>query len=400
MNSKLLELFYKLKKFNNKFKNKKLRFITNDCVYESNFFYTYLLQQCEVLKESPYKDILFNYLIKSENVYPGSSYYLVEKLLLKLNGNNNESIKVKTESNLFNFKRYLQKVSSRKEYVDLFLSILHFSGPDAVLTCKPTNNIETTVVKKNNTKFDINIHESFSGIYFSNQRETTKEFITSVMDVYIEKESEIMSLMNYASEQKMPVVLVCRGISDYAVKALRNIILKSGVYIYPYIAKFDNEDPFIMNDLSDAFDINLFSLESGDSLYTGIVEKTSCKRLKLKPESIEVFKINKALVDKINKQISKADGEVKKYLLKRKNRITPNIVEIHVPKSNIKFIDEIKSLIRCYNSCIVFGLLEDENKNIIPVREDLITKTLSDKLFDCLNNIGCVVIKDKNVWSY
>ena len=137
-----------------------------------------------------------------------------------------------------------------------------------------------------------------------------------------------------------------------------------------------------------------------DILYTGIVEKTSCKRLKLKPESIEVFKINKALVDKINKQISKADGEVKKYLLKRKNRITPNIVEIHVPKSNIKFIDEIKSLIRCYNSCIVFGLLEDENKNIIPVREDLITKTLSDKLFDCLNNIGCVEIKDKNVWSY
>ena len=36
MNSKLLELFYKLKKFNNQFKNNKLRFVTNDSVYDSN----------------------------------------------------------------------------------------------------------------------------------------------------------------------------------------------------------------------------------------------------------------------------------------------------------------------------------------------------------------------------
>ena len=397
MNSKLLELFYKLKKFNNQFKNNKLRFVTNDSVYESNFFYTYLLQQCEVLKENPYKDILFNYLIKSESIYPGSSYYVVEKLLNIVNKNNNKVEKDKTENNVLNFKKYLDSVSSSKEYSDLFLNILKFSGPDATLTCKPTNNIETTIIKRNNTKFDISIHESFRGIYFSNQKETTKSFITSVMDVYIEKESEIMTLVNYAHEQKAPILLVCRGISDFAINALKQIILKNNIYIYPYIAKFDNEDPFLLKDMSDALDSKLLSLEAGDSLYKGIVEKVSNKKLKLKSNSIEIFDINKILINKINDQIKESNHDLKKYLLKRKNRISPNIVEINIPKNKIKFISEIKNLIRCYNNCILFGLMKDKNGNIYSRKEDVITDKLSSKLHDTLLNIGYTIRQVENV---
>jgi hypothetical protein len=397
MNNKLLELFYKLKKFNNKFKNSKLRFISNNTVYESNFFYTYLLQQFEVLKENPYKDILFNYLIKSEELYPGSSYYVVEKLLDILNSNNNKKEKVKTDTNLENFKKYLDSVSTNKEYSNLFLNILKFSGPDATLSCKTTSNIETTIVKKNNTKFNISIHEKFRGIYFSNQQETTKQYISAVMDVYIEKESEIMSLINYGHEQKMPVLLICRGISDYAVNSLKNIILKNNILVYPYIAKFNNEDPFLLKDISEALDTDLFSLEAGDSLYSGIVEKTSSKKLKLQADNIEIFNINKMLVKKINDQIKTSDQELKKYLLKRKNRISPNIVEINIPKQKIKFISEIRSLIRCYNSCILFGLLKDEDEVIYSRKEDLISEKLSNNLYKTLTNIGYTIRKDNNV---
>ena len=397
MNSQLLELFYKLKKFNTQFKNKKLRFVTNNSVYESNFFYTYLLQQCELIKENPYKDILFNYLVKSERLYPGSSYYVSEKLLDILNGNNNKISKIKTESNILNFKKYLDNISTSKEYSDLFLNILRFSGPDATLSCKPTNNIETTIIKKNNTKFNISIHESFRGVYFSNQQSTTKQFITAVMDVYIEKESEIMSLINYGHEQKMPILLVCRGISDYAVSSLKSIILKNNIFIYPYIAKFDNEDPFLLKDISDALESNLFSLDAGDSLYSGIVEKTSNKKLKIKSNSIEIFNINKNLITKINNQIKDSNPELKKYLIKRKNRISPNIVEINIPKDEIKFISEVKSLIRCYNNCILFGLMKDENGKIYSHKEEVITEKLSNSLYKTLLNIGYTIREDKNV---
>lgn len=397
MNSQLLELFYKLKKFNTQFKNNKLRFVTNNSVYESNFFYTYLLQQCELLKESPYKDILFNYLIKSERMYPGSSYYVTEKLLDILNGNNNKNKKVKTENNIENFKKYLDNVSTSKEYSDLFLSILNFSGPDATLSCKPTDNVETTIIKKNNTKFDISIHESFRGIYFSNQQETTKQFIISVMDVYIEKESEIMTLINYSYEQKMPVLLICRGISDFAINALKNIILRNNIFVYPFIAKFDNEDPFLLQDIANALDVNLFALDAGDNLYSGVVEKTNNKKLKLKSNSIEIFNINKSLVKKINEQIKNADPDLKKYLLKRKNRISPNIVEINIPKDKTKFISEIRSLIRCYNNCILFGLLKDENEIVYSRKEDLVTEKLSGNLYNTLLNIGYTIRKDSNV---
>ena len=397
MNDKLIELLYKLKSFNKKFKNNKLRFVTNERVYNSKFFYTYHLQQCEVLKDSPYKDILFNYLIKSEDVYPGSSYYLVEKLLGKLNIDNIKNDKVKTEKNLVNFEKYLSSVASTKECADLFLNILKFSGPDATLTCKPTKSIQTTIIKKNNTKFDIEIHPDFRGIYFSSQVETTKQFIVSVIDVYVEKESEIMSLINYAHDQKMPVVLICRGISDLAAKSLKNIIVKNKIYVYPYIAKFDNEDPFFIKDITAAVDAKLFTLDAGDSLYADLSEKSSSKKLKLKPNCIEVFEINKQLVKDINKQIKNVDNETKNYLIKRKNRISPNIVEINIPKDNIEFISEIGSLIRCYNSCVIFGFLKDNKNNLYSYKEDVITDELSFKLYNTLLNIGYTIRKAENV---
>ena len=397
MNSRLLELFYKLKKFNSNFKNKKLRFITNNCVYESNFFYTYLLQQCQVLKNNPYKDIVFNYLIKAENIYPGSSYYVVEKLLNIVNKNNIKEEKEKTENNILNFEKYINSVASKQEYSELFLNILKFSGPDATLSCKPTNNIEATIVKKNNTKFEIPMHESFRGVYFSNQQETTKQFITAVMDLYIEKESEIMTLINYAHEQKTPLLIVCRRVSDYAIKSLKSIALKNNIFIYPYIVKFNNEDPFLLKDLSDALGTKLFSLDAGDSLYSNIVEKTNSKKLKIKTSSIEIFDIDKSLVKKINNEIKDASFDLRKYLIKRKNRLTPNIVEINIPKDKIRQISEIKSLIRCYNNCVLFGLLKDKNNNILSYKEDIITEKLSKNLYCTLQNIGYTIRQEENV---
>jgi len=396
MNSKLLEVFYKLKVFNRKIKNNKLRFVKYNKVYKNNFFYMYQLQKSKVLENNPYKDIIYNYLMKAEANYPGCSYFVIEKLLSKLNVNNLNNNKVKTESNLENLRAYITSVSSNKEYADLFLNILNFSGPDATIICKPTENSETSIIKKNNTYFKIDLHESFRGVYFSNQVETTKNFIISVMDAYVEKESEIMSLVNYSAEQKTPVVLVCRGISDSAILSLKNIILRNKIYIYPYIAKFNNEDPFLLKDLSEALGSQLFSLETGDNLYTGLVEKTTSKKLKLKSNLIEIFDIEKSLVKSINEQLKNADFELKKYLLKRKNRLLPNIVEIHVPKDKIDFISEINNLIRCYNHCIRYGFLKDEKEKVYSIKENTVSDKLSEKLFNTLSNIGCVIMEKKN----
>ena len=396
MNSKLLEVFYKLKVFNQKIKNNKIRFVKYNKVYKNNFFYMYQLQQNKVLENNPYEDIIYNYLMKAERSYPGCSYFVVEKLFDKLNINNNKKNKSKTDNNLENLEAYIRSVSSNKEYAELFLNILNFSGPDATIICKPTENCETSINKKNNTYFKINLHESFRGVYFSNQSETTKNFIISVMDAYVEKESEIMSLVNYSSEQKTPVVLVCRGISDSAILALKNIILRNKVYVYPYIAKFKNEDPFLLKDISEALGAQLFTLEAGDNLYTGLVEKTTSRKLKLKPNLIEIFNIEKTLVKSITEQIKNADFELKEYLLKRKNRLLPNIVEIHVPKDKIDFISEINNLIRCYNHCIRYGFLKDEKENIYSFKENTVSDKLSENLFNTLTNIGYVIAEKNN----
>ena len=58
-------------------------------------------------------------------------------------------------------------------------------------------NTELIVEKKCKPNFKANLDSDFSSIFFSNQKETTKDFIVSIVDGFIERESEIFSLFDY-----------------------------------------------------------------------------------------------------------------------------------------------------------------------------------------------------------
>ena len=45
------------------------------------------------------------------------------------------------------------------------------------------------------------------------------------MDAYIERESEINEVFEYAKKENLPIVLFCRGVSDSAVRNIKNILL-------------------------------------------------------------------------------------------------------------------------------------------------------------------------------
>ena len=177
------------------------------------------------------------------------------------------------------------------------------------------------------------------------------------------------------------------------------MILTQNIQIFPYVCKFDNNDPFIFEDLEKTIGIKGYKLESGDNLYKKLSENSDVVKLKLKTNSIEISESSGDLLKKeitnSLRSVDNTDDSLKKYLYKRKNRCSPNIVYIEIPETSVNLLNEYKCLIKCYNYIAKSGLLEINGKLYSHYSYNK-TNILSRKLFETLSNIGLTIkIKEK-----
>ena len=393
MNNNLISLASKLKNFNNSFINKKHRIVTNKTIHNSFFlFFTFFLRE-KIFFDSPYRNILINYFKKAEQFYPGSSYfvsvYLVE---LIFSGKIKELEKVKTDKKIKTIFNYIQKISN-KETFDFFKNVLEFSGADATITCLSSKNSEIIVEKKCNPSFKINIDESFIDTFFANQNQTTKSFIISIIDGYIERDTEIFSLFEMCKKEKLPAILICRGISEDAKRNIKQIILKNRVYVYPYVIKFDNNDPFLIKDIAKSCNTQILSSEFHDNIYKDLEDKTNICKLTISKNKILFHKKSKSLLEEINNQLSNKniDFETRKYLQKRKRRASPNNVLVKIPNNMHNLLQEIKNLIVCYNLCVRQGIYIYNNNVLKSKQCENSSTNLAKSLFKNIQNIGYTV---------
>lgn len=392
MNSSLLKLAYSLNNFNNNFINKKYKLIDCNSIKSNSFDFLQVFLLNEDFFDLKYRKFLLNYFLNAEKKYPGLSFLvsilIVEKILLgdkkKLIENQDKNIEI--------LKKYLYK-KAKKSIVDNFLNILQFSGPDATLNCMLTDSNEFTVIKRNNPVFkNISIKNELLNIFFSNVKETTKNVQMTILDGFIERESELIPIIEKAKKNKISALVICRGISDIALKHIKEIMLRNNVYVYIYEAKFDNNDPFLIDDISELTGVNKISSDTCDSIYKEITKKTSIVKVKIKPNSIEFFNSNKDLIDKINKSIFENEGnfDLLKYLHLRKKRITPNIIDINIPRIMYNDFKVYKKLIICYNLCAVKGFTSIDNK-IFSKFEMEKAFSFTKSLYNSLSQIGLIV---------
>ena len=399
INIELLKTIKILKKFNKDFKDKKHRIISMNNVFISDYLYFFHFVTYEKLYKNPYRNILINYFKRAECIFPGSSFDLCERLVEKFLDKNKIKKTRIINKNKTNLKKFLLQ-NSKIEVVENFLNILEFSGPDAVLNCNITKNNIFKVHKSINPVFKISLEEEFKSVFFKNQDSLTKNYLFCLYDGFIERESEVNSLIEKSiNNNKIPIVLICRGISAYAVKNLKKMILTQNIQIFPYVCKFDNNDPFIFEDLEKTIGIKGYKLESGDNLYKKLSENSDVVKLKLKTNSIEISESSGDLLKKeitnSLRSVDNTDDSLKKYLYKRKNRCSPNIVYIEIPETSVNLLNEYKCLIKCYNYIAKSGLLEINGKLYSHYSYNK-TNILSRKLFETLSNIGLTIkIKEK-----
>tara|TARA_B100000902_G_C27232813_1_gene875808 strand:- start:184 stop:1380 length:1197 start_codon:yes stop_codon:yes gene_type:complete len=394
-NTQLIKLNSTIDNLVQKEKNNKNRLVQNSSVYCLRSLFVNNLLKEEKFKQSPYRKIILNYLENAEYVMKGGSYLLLSLYLN--NFYNKESNSSLAENNINNLNKMIDIMTNSIESSSLVKDILHFSGPDSSILCKKNNNSIVEVNQKIDSQIHVNLCEDFINMYFKSQKSVTKSFLTVCMDAYIERESEISLLIDKAIKDKQNILIFARGYSQNFKRNIKNIIVNSGVLIYPYEVKFNNEDPFLLSDISEIIDIDVYSLEKGDNITKNLVEKSKIKTLKVNPHNITFFETNKKLLKKINESLkSTNDSDLRKYLLKRKKRVSSNITEVLIPKDKNNLFEEIKNIIHCYNNCSVSGFVEYEDY-IYPRNVFNKINKLSKNLEKTLKNISVVVkLKDKS----
>jgi hypothetical protein len=163
------------------------------------------------------------------------------------------------------------------------------------------------------------------------------------------------------------------------------------LHVYPYIEKYNNEDPFKLKDICELNNIKLISSESGDNIYTSAVEKSEILKCKVSKDKILFNNIKEnTLLSNINKQIEENSGNKSliEYLMIRKKRCTPNKVIVKIPSEKETYFNELRGLIRSYNKCVVGGVYVKSNISVICQE---ISDIYSEKLYKTVKNIKFII---------
>jgi hypothetical protein len=277
----------------------------------------------------------------------------------------------------------------------LYNQVNELSGLKGVVSIKPQNVPYLTVEVKKGYRFPISLDEVF--FLGSNKIELIDAKICFI-DGMIEKQSEIINLLNSAFETKQPLVLVAQKYSDEVLAILATNHQRKVVKVYPLLVE---PSIFSLNQIGDmavTCNSDLISTLSGDSLITKRFDKlqnvnsitiTNKEIVILHPESDKNVSAHlRTLLQKkseSNKQYQAIEiSDFNKLYDNRIERLLGNITELQVPlnwseqKRNefISFFDESLRKLKTYHT---HGVASNEIMELLKTKLPLKTHLLNEK---------------------
>jgi hypothetical protein len=393
-NSKMLSTVSKLNKFVNNFEKNKIKLFTKENgIYNSNFLFYYYFLLDNSFEDDPYRTIISDYMQKSERYFPGSSYYLIKKFIEKTRNVNNFNYSKNTiKPNEDILKTYLEE-NCDKQSAHLIQNILSLGGPDATIICDYDNVENITVERKDNTEFPFSIENSLHNVLFGKKTKNKINATIVVADAFIERESDLIPLIEHSKNNSSSLIVICRGITDVATRALKHIMLKNGILVYVFIEKFNHDDPFKLEDFSKTVGTNLITADKMHSLLKDGVEcSKTVDNVTVESNKISFDFTNKVLEKEIITQIKNAKNlDLKNYLLKRKKRVTNKKVFVTVPSEMSFLLQTLKDLINSYKNLVKYGATKTSDNKLDIIESQRLTDNLSDNLYFNLKNISYVI---------
>lgn len=392
-----LKLKVDLYNFCKKYENNKLKVVDNiGNIYDSRFLFFYNFLSAPQFKNNLYKDILIEYFSKCEKLYPGSSFLLAKKIT---GLEKNKKIKDISRNYMY-LEKYIKNISKEG---DEFLELLKFSGPESSIKIETSSLNKIRLNKSSRSKFNFKCNNFTSSLFFNKNNNTKRSVRCVLIEGFLENEKEIFLLLEKSYEEKRVPVIICRGISESISNFIRNFISRNKFPVLIYDNKVDNNDPFNFLDFAKLNNSLPVSIDTGDDIRYDCYEKSFIiDNCKLSRDYIE-FKPNEKSSMLLRKEIKEQekiclDNDSINYLNKRKRRSSTVLVELYLPKFQKRKLQEIKFLIRCYNSIAKFGMVVTDNIIYSKQEFDVVNK-LYEKFNDTINNTKIILSKKEKEYA-
>lgn len=365
-----------LKKFTNKFENNKVKVVNKNSIVSKRYIFLYSLLLSKKL-DNIYGDIFKEYILKVEKIFPSSSINLIKYLFESI-----EEFKTnKQKATLDLFEKYLLSLVNDKEYVDKFIDILKFSGPESIINIHETK-LKNQIIKRKESKFEINVNKNFYSIFFTKNKFVKRSCGAVIIDGFIEKDQHLIPAIEFCKENNKTFLLICRGMTQQVSNFLKTCILKNKMTCIVYEKRFDDNDPFLYEDMAIASGVNL--IKDYTSLALDIKKNISIiDNVVLHPESVSFNEQNEKLLKKI-KELKNLNVD-KDFIHKRIKRLSGKKVDIYCKDPD--FIEFLKYSIKIYNKILKFGIYNKDSNDIISALEYDLIKTIKHELEDKLNKI-------------
>jgi hypothetical protein len=392
----------KVKKFIDDFDEGRLKLIDkvgNVYSKKDNFFYK--LIQAGILNQSPYHSFFMDWLIESERIFPNCSRDLLKNLYLLHTCRELETYSTKMIPTKQHLIEILQNYISQ-ESIDLFMTILSVSGPDALLNIFSSSNAKIEIKKENLTKFDkIYCHEELNSILFSQGNKSRRDIIFIAIDGFLERDTDLQHayLESQMNQNKMIVVL-CRGTNLQCIQQIKRNLVYNKVPVLIYECPFINDDPMKFDDLCRCLNVSAVKIEDGDPTIVQIKNKmVKLENILLKSDAIEFecnTDISNHLISEINEILLKND-EYKEYLNLRKKRIKSKKVSVYIPKTKKSLIADLNTAIFVYNNIIKHGISYKKDK-IYATALLKSSENFAQEFYKKIKNISTIInLKSKEV---
>ena len=347
----------KLKNFASNYRKDKIRIIGKNKVFQQPHLFFYSMLVSETL-DGPYADVFKESIVSCENDFPGSSLDLIESIF---NENKIENDIIKSKPKFQDIDVYFKKEKVSKDILDLFYSLIKFSGPDVNIDLKYSKTFNQ-VTRKTNSFFKLNVEKDFYSILFNKNKYSKRKCSIVVIDGFIEKESSLVPALEFSKENNTALIIICRGMLDSAKSFIKQCMIKNNLTCLVYTKKFDDKDPFLFEDISLSFDCNL--IKDHQTVVREINKNIKiCENIILYPDKIGTSFSNQKIVAKI-KELENIDND---YIKFRKKRLKNKSVEVFI--NNKETIEGLKYCLTAYNLMLKHGIYKTNKNNIIPIRK-------------------------------
>ena len=340
-------------------------------------------------EENIFKQIIVDYLIKSEKISGFSADIFLNYLLDLISSSKNPSSDARKNTELIkaqiNSNLTKPEIGDLRNFLDLNFDNLYSRAVFESLNVFGLNGkIEIKrkkcdkVVSEITKGYTFNCIPDENLIYLSKGRYERENVKCFVIDGIIEKVSEIDKILNHAASNSEPIALFCRGYSEEVLSTIMTNNIRGTIDVLLVSSKIDENSANDLADICFCTGSKFYSVFSGD-LITSINPEESnsvVDRIIATPNKIIINNektkhiVKKHVSDMITKNQDYLEAD---YYKRRITNLTGHTCTIYVPEKdeqkNVFMTSNFDMVLRVSKSVISKGLISPDlftkDKNII-----------------------------------